>query len=126
MQNALRTVRNIVVKAITRINTSESEPTRCRPPSETPAAARKIQGPFTSVAPVPHLKLRCQPVQKGLLLSQHSRVPLAKAHLEQWVQRAGKEEICSRGLVLRLPSSHEPLTVEDYLQEEEPEKLKKK
>ena len=38
-------------------------------------------------------KAKRQRIQNGLYLSQHSRVPLAEAHLQQWVQRAGEEEV---------------------------------
>ena len=64
------------------------------------------------------------------LLNQHTRVLSAEAHLQQWVQRAGEEEVhtAARKAKKWEPLAfhkRQPLTIDDYLQEKESEQLRK-
>ena len=75
-------------------------------------------------------KAKCQRIQKAQLHNQRIRVSLAEAHLQEWVQRAGEEEVHtaarkSKGWEQLDFHQQKPLTIDNYLQEEEPEKLKK-
>jgi hypothetical protein len=68
--------------------------------------------------------------QKILLENQPSQIRLAEAHLQAWVQHAGEEEKHtawrkSRGFDPLEVFKRQPLTIDDYFQESEPEKLKK-
>ena len=75
-------------------------------------------------------------MQKGLLHNQQHRkqLPLrelAETHLQQWVQRAGEQEVraglsISKGLEPLHFHKRQPLTIDDYFQEEEPEQLKER
>src|SRR6266516_3456654 len=69
--------------------------------------------------------------QKIPLSNQHFRVPLAETPLQSWVEHASEDRFYYnryyRGRVIKLSfiSKQRVLTIDDYLQEKEPEKLKK-
>ena len=68
-----------------------------------------------------------QRIQKIQLYNQRTRVPVAKSHLWQWVQLAGEEEMHIAAHKSLLPfHKRQLLTIDHYLQEEEPEQLRKK
>ena len=60
--------------------------------------------------------------RKILLYNQPNCTPLAEAHLQSWQQNLGENEI--RATKYKCSTyTRQPLTIDDYLQEEEPEKL---
>ena len=74
-------------------------------------------------------KAQLRRTQEGRLHRQRHRMQRAERHLQQWVQLAGEEEVHaasmkSKGFKLHSWFKKQPLTIDDYLQEEEPEKLK--
>ena len=68
-----------------------------------------------------------QRIQKIQLYNQRTRVSFAKSHLWQWVQLAGEEKmhIAAHKSLLSF-HKWQLLTIDHYLQEEEPEQLRKK